>query len=75
MKNITIAIDEKTLAAGREYARQHKTSLNKLIRQLLERAVMRQGAASWTEDFFRLADEAKGNSRGKRWRREDLYDV
>ncbi|MBN1675912.1 MAG: hypothetical protein JXR37_33015 [Kiritimatiellae bacterium] len=75
MKNVTIAIDEKTLAAGREYARKHRTSLNKLIRQLLERTVLPQRSESWVEEFFRLADQAEGDSRGKRWTREDVYDA
>lgn len=75
MKNVTIAIDERTLEAGRNYARAHHTSLNKLIRQLLERTVVRTPSRNWSDEFFKLADLAKGNSAGKRWKREDLHDV
>ena len=74
MKNVTIAIDECTLAAGREYARAHHTSLNALLRQLLQRTVTRQSSPSWTEDLFKLADRAGGRSHGKRWKRDDLYE-
>jgi hypothetical protein len=35
MKNITLALDEKTIKAGREYARTHNLTLNSLIRKLL----------------------------------------
>ena len=70
MKNVTIAIDENMLTAGRHYAREHHTSLNKLIRQLLERTVVRSQSANWTDEFFRLADRSDGDSRGKRWKRE-----
>lgn len=39
MKNITLSIDDKTLAAGREYARKRNTSLNALVRVLLEEKI------------------------------------
>lgn len=74
MKNVTIAIDEGTLAAGREYARSHHTSLNALLRRLLEQTVRGPVSASWTEDLFKRADGARGRSRGRKWRREDLYE-
>jgi hypothetical protein len=73
--NVTIAIDERTLAAGRHYAREHHTSLNKLIRQLLERTVVRTPSEGWSDEFFALADDAQGDSSGRRWKREELYDV
>lgn len=75
MKNVTIALNEKTLEAGREYARAHHTSLNNLIRDLLEKATARQHADASLKEFFDLADRAKGNSRGAKWKREDLYDA
>jgi ribosomal protein S3AE len=75
MKNVTLALDERVLAAGREYARQHRTSLNRLIRQLLEKTVTSKASESDLSQFFQLADKAAGNSHGRRWKREDLYDV
>ena len=75
MKNVTIAIDEQTLTAGREYARAHHTSLNKLIRDLLRRTVVRDSRATWADEFLELAEKAGGDSRGRRWKREDLYRV
>ena len=35
MKNITLALDEQTLEAGRSYAQRHQTTLNALVRELL----------------------------------------
>ncbi|MFO7871671.1 MAG: DUF6364 family protein [Kiritimatiellia bacterium] len=75
MKNVTIALDEDVVNAGREYARQHHTSLNNMIRELLERTVMRKSNESACEKFFELADKAGGDSRGWRWNREELYDI
>ena len=40
MKNITFAIDDKTLEAGRRYASRHRTTLNALVRDLLVRTVL-----------------------------------
>jgi plasmid stability protein len=72
MKNITIAIDEETMNAGRVYAQAHRTSLNALIRQLLSGTV-KPAQTPWTDALFQVADRAAGNSRGQQWRREDLY--
>ena len=74
MKNVTIGIDEKTLEAARAYAKRHGVSLNSLIRRLLEQTVA-GGSADWLEECFALMDKAKGRSRGRKWRREELYDV
>jgi hypothetical protein len=72
MPNITLGIDEETLAAGRAYAERHQTTLNALVRDLLARTVGRDRVAS-AEEMFRLMDEAPGNSGGRRWTRADLH--
>ncbi|MFH0725415.1 MAG: DUF6364 family protein [Pseudomonadota bacterium] len=74
MPNVTISLDEKLIKAGRRYAEAHHTSLNTLVRKLLEQTVETQ-SKDWLEEFFSLMDRAEGNSEGQRWRREDLYDV
>ena len=73
MKNITLALDEETLAAGRDYAQRHKTTLNNLVRELLRKTTMvdRKAAA---REMIRLMDKYSGRSTGKRWTREELYD-
>jgi hypothetical protein len=72
MKNITLAIDEETLDAGREYAQRHQTTLNGLVRELLVRTVLPDRKAAVGE-MFRLMDTYPGNSQGQRWTREELY--
>ena len=74
MKNITIALDEKIIKAGREYAQKHHTSLNSLIRSLLEQTVM-PASKHWLDECFELMDQAQADSSGTRWKREDLYRV
>lgn len=74
MANITISLDDDLLAAGRQYAKSHNTSLNALIRQLIKKNV-RPDLQNWLDAGFRLMDRADINSGGKQWKREDLYDV
>ena len=74
MKNITISIDEEVLEAGRKYAKTHNTSLNALIRRLLKQTVVKQ-SSGWLDECFELMDKQKTDSKGKRWKREELYDV
>ena len=73
MPNITISLDEELLKSGRKYAEKHQTSLNALIRKLLEDTVRLQ-SDDWLEECFKLMDRAKANSKGRKWQREDLYD-
>jgi len=72
VKNITLSIDEETLEAGRDYAKRHNMSLNALIRTLLKQTVVRP-STQWLAESFEIMDKARGNSRGKTWKREDLY--
>lgn len=72
MKNLTLAVDERLIEDGRKYAREHHTSLNALLRELLER-VVRERRTDWVADCVKEMDAACGTSKGKKWKREDLY--
>jgi hypothetical protein len=72
MKNITLALDEETLNAGRDYAQRQHTTLNALVRELLAKTVLADREAA-VREMFRLMDAHPGNSNGRRWTREDLY--
>ena len=74
MPNITISLDEELIKKGRQYAAKHKTSINALIRKFLKQTVESQ-SVDWLDECFGLMDDAGGDSKGKRWQREDLYDV
>lgn len=73
MPNVTISLDKDLLQSGRRYAEKHQTSINALIRKLLEQTVRSQ-SDDWLEECFDLMDRANANSRGRTWNREDLYD-
>jgi hypothetical protein len=70
MKNITLAMDEKLIEEGRRYAQEHHTSLNGMIRELLEK-VVREDHEKWVEECLRKMDDAGGGSDGRRWKREE----
>ena len=74
MPNITISLDEDLLKSGRRYAEEHQISMNAMIRKLLEQTVRVQ-SEDWLEECFNLMDRAKGNSEGRKWKREDLYNA
>jgi lysophospholipase L1-like esterase len=74
MPNITLSMDDDLLEAGRKYAQEHNTSLNALVRDLLAKTVTRSSSIR-LEDAFRMADKHHFSSKGKTWKREDLYDV
>ena len=74
MANITLSLEDDVLKRSREYARARGLSLNALVRQLLERAVSVPQDGS-IDELFRLMDDLKADSRGRRWTREEIYDV
>ena len=73
MPNVTISIGEKLLKKSRKYAEKRGTSLNALIRDLLTDKVD-QNSEQWIQELFDFADKKSGNSSGKKWKREDLYE-
>ncbi|RLC21761.1 MAG: hypothetical protein DRH93_11170 [Deltaproteobacteria bacterium] len=74
MANITISMNQNLLNAGREYAQKHQTSLNALIRNLLEQTVV-ANSTDWINECFEKMDKLHIDSKGSQWRREDLYDI
>jgi len=74
MPNVTLSLDPDLARRSREYAKAHRTTLNDVVRRLLQESVDGEGTG-WVQEYFQTADKAKANSRGRRWKREDLYDV
>jgi len=74
MPNITLSMDEKLIEKSRKYAEKQGKSLNALIRELLQKTVNTGSSSKKTNRLFDLMDKAAGNSKGKKWRREEIYD-
>ena len=71
MANVTLSIDDQLLERGRAYAAERKSSLNALLRRLLEREIGQQKPDS--DEFIRFLQENSGCSDGKKIIREDLH--
>ncbi len=72
--NITLSADEETVRLTREYARQHGTSLNQLVRDFLNRLTSTEEGETAADEFSRLALKQAGRSpKGFRFDREDAH--
>jgi hypothetical protein len=71
--NITLSLDEAMIERAREVARQQGTSLNQLIREYVESLAGQLSGDEVLAEFDAMWKEP-GNSGGKRFRRDELYD-
>lgn len=74
MPNITLSIEKKLIEKSRKYAEKQGKSLNALIRELLQKTVNTSSSSKKSNRLFELMDKAAGNSKGKKWNREEIYD-
>ena len=75
MKNVTIALDEKTLRDARRIAAERSTTLNALIRDFLERLTAREShSRSARRRIAELSREAKAEVGERQWTREELHE-
>jgi hypothetical protein len=72
--NITLSVDEQTVARAREVARQQGTSLNALIREYIERIAGQRSGVAIYRQLEELWSEGGGHSGGRTPRREDAYE-
>ncbi len=73
MPNITMAIEKPLLDKARAYTRRQHTTVNALVRALLQQTVAPR-EENWTEKLFHDMDTAHARSGGKRWTREELHE-
>jgi hypothetical protein len=71
--NLTLSVDDKLVERAREVARQQGTSLNALIRDYIEGLAGRLGGDEILSEFEAMWAQP-GNSGGKPFRRDELYD-
>lgn len=70
MSNITLSIDDELLKRGRLYARTRGTSLNALVRKLLNDAV--STPESSVDSMIERLRQTSGDSKGIKITREEL---
>ena len=72
--NVTLSIDDRLVERARKLAASEGTSLNQMIRHLLEEATAASSTEVLLDELEALWADDAGDSGGRRWRREDLYD-
>ena len=70
MPNITLSLDADLMRRGRDYAQTHGTSLNALIRKLLDEHT--KPADTQIGSLITSLESTNGRSGGKRIQREEL---
>ncbi len=73
VRNVTLSMDERLLARGREYARTKGTTLNQLIQDLLEREVSESGGSA-IESMFENAKRLGVRSKSGYLTREEAHE-
>ena len=63
------------LQSARRHAERRGTTLEDLLRQLLERELADDDAGRWCDDLFGRMDAAGGDSGGATWTRDEIYRV
>lgn len=75
MKNITLSVDEKVLAAVRQHAAAHATSVNQLVREYLSEIAQRANRARNARRRLRTLSNRSGAKIGRSsWTREELHE-
>jgi len=70
--NITLSVDEKTVARARKRAEAMGRSLNQVIREYLQRLAGSDDPERSIEEFRRLS--GTGDSRGWRFNRDEIHE-
>jgi hypothetical protein len=72
--NITLAIDEELLERARALAARRGTSLNQMVRDLLQAETGMDGNEDRLRQLEQLWESSPGRSGGKRFRRDETYE-
>jgi plasmid stability protein len=75
MTNVTLSVDEEALKKARIRALEQGTSVNAVLRDLLEAYAgvqIEQTAA--TQDLLALSRQSTASRGGRRWTRDELHD-
>jgi hypothetical protein len=75
MKNITLSVDERVLAAVRRYASERNTTVNGLVRDYLTQlAAQNDRVAKARARLQQLSREATMDVGSWKWNREELHE-
>lgn len=75
MKNITLSVDEKVLAAARRRAAEQNSTVNALVREYLTNLALQDDRAERARSrLLELSKESRGRLGKRTWSREDLHE-
>lgn len=75
MKNITLNVDEKILAAVRRYAAERDSSVNALVREYLAAIAQREGpGGSGPQTLWSTRPAIEGRVGKRNWDRNGLHE-
>jgi antitoxin component of RelBE/YafQ-DinJ toxin-antitoxin module len=72
---LQLSIDDHIVQEARKVAESMGTSIDQLVRDYLERLPSSADIEAELEELERLSEEAKGDSRGWKFNRDDIYDL
>ncbi|HEX8410896.1 MAG TPA: DUF6364 family protein [Thermoanaerobaculia bacterium] len=72
--NVTLSIDDETVARARELANRRGTSLNQMIRDYLEEIASELSPDEVLAELNELWATSNGDSRQRSWTREELHE-
>ena len=72
--NLSLSIDDRTFQEASRVADAMGKSLTELIREQLERLITKGDAARDIEELERLSRPPRGDSRGTRFHRDEIYE-
>lgn len=75
MSNLTITVDDEVLRKARIRALEQGSSVNAVLRELLEAyAGVRRGQSAAAADLIALSDEVQSRRGGRTWTRDELHE-
>lgn len=73
MKNTTLSFDEFLLTKGREISDSLGISFNAWVNRLIKREI--EGSeGKQIQELFKLAEQISGDSKGRSWTRDEIYE-
>lgn len=71
--SLAVVLPPRLAAAVRDHASRQHTTVEDLVRLVLDREFA-DDARRWCDEIFARMDAAGGNSQGARWTRDELYE-
>lgn len=72
---LQLSIDDHIVQEARKVAESMGTSIDQLVRDYLERLPSSMAIEAELEELERLSEEARGDSRGWKFNRDEIYDL